>query len=56
MHEIDLTEALNVSASFQRILPKLEEIIFGLRESYQTWVETFPITTVTSKRYEISLE
>ena len=56
MHEIDLTEALNVSASFQRILPKLEEIIFRLRESYQTWVEAFPITTVTSKRYEISLD
>ena len=55
MHELDLTEALKVSASFQRILPKLEELIVRLRESYQTWEKAFPITTVTSKRYEISM-
>lgn len=55
MHELDLTEALKVSASFQRILPKLEELIFRLRESYQTWEKAFPKTTVTSKRYELSM-
>lgn len=55
MHELDLTEALNVSASFKRILPKLEGLIFRLRESYQTWGIAFPTTTVTFKRYEVSM-
>ena len=55
MHEIDLTDALKVSASFQRILPKLEELIFRLRESYQTWGKAFPTTVITSKRYEVTM-
>ena len=55
MHELDLTEALNVSASFKRILPKLEGLIFRLRESYQTWGIAFPKTIVTSKRYEVTM-
>ena len=56
MYDYELKEALKVSASFKRILPKLDELIFRLRESYPIWEKAFPTTVITSKRYKVTLD